>query len=86
MTEMIKQIERQVKECLKELGEAQKERNTLRFQPCKGDAELRRKDDALEGLDKRIESLNEKIRDLEKQRRELMSEAHKKADYESPFS
>ncbi len=83
---MIKQIERQVKESTKELVEAQKERNLLRFQPCKGDAELRRKDQAIEELDRRIETLNEKIRDLEKKRRELMSEAHKKSDYESPFS
>jgi hypothetical protein len=83
---MIKQIERQAKESLKELGEAQRERSLLRFQPCKGDAELRRKDQALEELDQRIEALNEKIRELEKKRRELMFEAHQKADYESPFS
>jgi hypothetical protein len=83
---MIKQIERQAKDSLKELGETQKERNLLRFQPCKGDAELRRKDRALEELDRRIEALNEKIRELEKKRRDLMSEVHKKADYESPFS
>lgn len=83
---MIKQIEGQVRELQKKLGESQKERKLLRLQPCKGDLEIRQKEEEIDHLDKSIESLNQQIRELEKKRREMMSEALKKPGYESPFS
>lgn len=83
---MIKQIERQVRELQRELMEAQKEWDLVRLQPCWGDAEIRQKDESLDGLEKRIDALHEKIRELERKRREMMSEGIKKADYESPFT
>ncbi|MBM4332096.1 MAG: hypothetical protein FJ117_12905 [Deltaproteobacteria bacterium] len=83
---MIKQIERQVRELQKELAEAQKERHLVRLQPCRGDMEIRQKDEGLDRIDKRIVSITQQIRELEKKRREMMSEAVKKGGYESPFN
>jgi chromosome segregation ATPase len=83
---MIKQIERQVRDLQKELLEVQREWDSLRLQPCRGDVEIRKKDEVLRELEKRIESLHEKIRELERKRREMMSEAVKKTGYESPFN
>jgi len=83
---MIKQIERQVRELQRELMEVQNDRDSIRLQPCWGDAEIRQKDKSLDGLEKRIDAIYEKIRELERRRREMMSEALKKAGYESPFT
>jgi len=83
---MIKQIERQVRELQRELMEVQNDRDSIRLQPCWGDAEIRQKDESLDGLEKRIDAIHEKIRELERRRREMMSEALKKAGYESPFT
>jgi chromosome segregation ATPase len=83
---MIKQIERQVRELQRELMEAQKQWDLVRLQSCWGDAEIRQKDESLDGLEKRMDALHEKIRELERKRREMMSEGIKKADYESPFT
>jgi chromosome segregation ATPase len=85
-TEMIKQIERKVRELQKELAEAQKERNLLRLQPCQGDVEIRKKEEGLDHLDKNIETINLQILELDKKRREMMSEGVKKPGYESPFN
>lgn len=83
---MLKQIEKEIRELQKELENLQKEKSALRLQPCQGDAELRRKEEALDQIYKKIEVINNQIRELEKKRRELMSEAIKKEGYESPFS
>ena len=83
---MIKQIEGQVRELQKKLAETQKERNLLRLRPCKGDLEIRQKEEEINRIDKNIDSLNQEIRESEKKRREMMSEAIKKPGYESPFS
>ncbi len=85
-TKMIRQIEGQVRELQKKLAETQKERNLLRLQPCKGDLEIRQKDEEIDCLDKGIAFLHQQIRESEKKRREMMSEALKKPGYESPFS
>jgi len=81
---MIKQIEGQIRELQKKLAETQKERNLLRLQPCKGDLEIRQKDEEINRLDKSIAFLNQQIRETEKKRREMMSESLKKPNYESP--
>ena len=83
---MMKQIERQVRDLEKEMAEAQRERDLLRLRPCRGDMEIREKDEGLDRLDKRIESIRAQIRELEKKRREMMSEAVKRGKYESPCS
>ncbi len=67
---MSEEIERQIKETKKALGELVKKRGVLRFQPCRGDRELLQKDQALEELDREIESLNNKARQLEKKLRD----------------
>jgi len=82
---MIKQIERQVRDLQKELLGLQKEWDLTRLQPCRGDAEIRKKEEILDELDRRIDSINDKIRELERKRRELMSVSVKKAGYDSPF-
>jgi len=84
---MLKQIERQIRELQKELADVQKEWNAARLQPCRGDAEIRKKDEALRGLEIRMDSLQGKILELERKRREMMSAAViKNAGYESPFT
>jgi len=47
----------------------------LRFQPCRGDAELREKEEALEGFKKRIKSIDEKIWDPGKKLQDILFEA-----------
>ena len=84
--EMIKQIERQIRDLQKELSEIQREQASLRLQPCQGDTEIRKKEEKLEDLDKRIKAVNETIRELDRKRQELMSESLKKSGYESPFA
>ena len=71
----IEQIKWKIRDFQAELARLQKEENLLRFQPCRGDIGLRRKEEALEGLKDRIRSLDEKIWELERKLREIMSEA-----------
>ena len=82
---MVKQIERQIRDLLRELAEIQKEQSGLRLQPCRGDAEIRAKEGKLEELDKQARSLKESIRELERKNQGRISEPSKKEEYESPF-
>ncbi len=68
---MTEEIERHIKETKKALGELQKKRTALRFQPCRGDREILQKDQALEELDKEIAALNKKASQLESKLREI---------------
>ncbi len=86
LIEMIKQIERQIRDLQRNLMEVQKVRTSLRLHPCKGDLELRRKEGNLEELDERIRTFRESIRELERKRQEALSEPFKKEGYPSPFS
>ncbi len=81
-----KQIERQIRDLQKELLEAKKESDLLRLQPCTGDFELRKKDEALTEIENRVDMINHNIRELEKKRREMMSATVKDSGYESPFN
>jgi prefoldin subunit 5 len=83
---MTKQIERQIRDLQKEMAEAQRERDLLRLRPCRGDMEIREKDEGLDRIDKRIDSIQSLIRELEKKRREVMSAGVKRGEYESPFN
>jgi hypothetical protein len=82
---MIKQIERQIRDLQKEAAEIQKEETATRLQPCKGDAQIRQKEDKLAELDQRTRIIRESIRELERKKQAAMSEPFKKDGYESPF-
>jgi chromosome segregation ATPase len=72
---MIKQLEKQIRDLQKELAEVQKGQAALRFQPCRGDSEIREKDGKLEELVRRAKTIGESIRDLERKRQKLMAES-----------
>jgi chromosome segregation ATPase len=82
---MIKQIERQIRDLQKELSETQREQASLRLEPCRGDMDIRKKEEKLEGLGKRVKSIHQTIHELERKRQELMGEALKKSGLDSPF-
>lgn len=82
----VKQIERQIRDLQKEVLDARKEADLLRLQPCTGDFELRKKEEAMTEIENRMETINQNIRELEKNRREMMSTAAKDFTYESPFN
>jgi hypothetical protein len=82
----VKQLERQIRDLQKELLDAKKEADLLRLQPCTGDFELRKKDEAMSEIETRVETINQNIRELEKKRREMISTAVKNLAYESPFN
>ncbi len=82
---MIKQIERQIRDLQKELSETQREQASLRLEPCRGDMEIRKKEEKLEDLGKRVKSIHQTIHELERKRQELMGEALKKSGPDSPF-
>ncbi len=82
----VKQFERQIRDFQKELLDAKKEADLLRLQPCTGDFELRKKDEAMTEIETRVEAINQHIRELEKKRREMMSTASRCSVYESPFN
>jgi len=83
---MIKQPEKQIRDMQKELAEVQKGQAALRFQPCRGDSEIREKDGKLEELDSRAKTLNETIRDLTRKRQLLISESTTRGSYNTPSS
>ena len=82
---MIKQIERQVRDLQKELSEVQKEWNQVRLQPCRGDGDIRQKDQKLNSLEERVDAIQDQIRELERKRRDVLSGTVKE-DQESPFT
>ena len=82
---MIKQIERQVRDLQKELSEVQKEWNLVRLQPCRGDGDIRQKDQRLNSLEERMEAIQDQIRELERKRRDVLSGTVKE-DQQSPFT
>ena len=83
---MIKQIERQVRDLQKELSEVQKEWNLLRLQPCRGDGDIRQKDQKLNRLEERVDAIQDQIRELERKRRDALSGTVKKEDPQSSFT
>jgi cell fate (sporulation/competence/biofilm development) regulator YmcA (YheA/YmcA/DUF963 family) len=82
----VKQIERQIRDLQKEVLDAKKEADLLRLQPCTGDFELRKKEEAMTEIENRVDTINQHIRELEKNRRDMMSTAAKDFSYESPFN
>ena len=82
---MIKQIERQIRDLQKESSEVQKEWNLVRLQPCRGDGDIRQKDQKLKSLEERMDAIQDQIRELELKRRDVFSGTVKE-DQESPFT
>jgi len=68
---MARDLDQEIKNLQKELDGIQKERDVLRLQPCRGDAEIKAKDAKYEDLGRRAAILRETIRDLTKKRRLL---------------
>jgi chromosome segregation ATPase len=58
---MIKQLENQIRDLKRELAEIQKDQAVLRLQPCRGDSEIRKKDEKFDELDRRAKIINETI-------------------------
>jgi len=83
---MIKQLENQIRDLQKELAGVHKDQAVLRLQPCRGDSEIRKKDEKLDELDRRAKIINENIRDLTRKLQLLISESNKGASCNSPNS
>ena len=79
--EMIKQLEKEIRDQQRELAEARKEQNALRLQPCLGDSEIREKDRKLEELERRARTIDRILQDLQRKRQRLMSESILKGSY-----
>jgi len=72
---MIKELEKQIRDLQKELAEVRKGQAALRLQPCRGDLEIREKDEKSDELERRAKTISETIRDLERKRQRLMTES-----------
>ena len=69
----------------KEFSEVQKEWNLVRLQPCRGDGDIRQKDEKLNGLEERMDAIQDQIRELERKRRDVLSGSIRKEDGKSPY-
>jgi chromosome segregation ATPase len=83
---IMQELEKQIRDLQKELADVQKELAALRLQPCRGDSEIRKKDEKLDELDRRAGTINENIRDLTRKLQLLISESNKGASCNSPNS
>jgi prefoldin subunit 5 len=83
---MIKELEKQVRDLQRELADVQKDQAVLRLQPCRGDSEIRMKDEKIDELDRRAGTIRESIRDLTRKRQLLISQSTTRGSYDSPNS
>jgi len=83
---MIKQLEQEIRDLQKALAEVQKDQAVLRLQPCRGDSEIRKKDEKFDELDRRARIINETIRDLTRKRQLAISESTTRGSYDSHCS
>jgi archaellum component FlaC len=72
---MIKELEKQIRDLQRELAEIRKERAALRLRPCRGDSEIREKDEKLEELDRRAKTINGTVHDLQRKLQGFVSES-----------
>jgi len=82
----MQELENQIRDQQKELTEVQKDQSLLRLQPCRGDSEIRKKDEKFDELDKRAGTIRETIRDLTRKRQLLISQSTTRGSYDSPNS
>ena len=83
---MITELEKEIRDLQKELAEVEREQAVLRLQPCKGDSEIRKKDEKIDELGRRAKTIKETIRDLTRKRQLLISPSTTKGNYEPPRS
>ena len=83
---MIKQVEQEIRDLQRALAEVQKDQAVLRLQPCRGDSEIRKKDEKFDELDRRARIINETIRDLTRKRQLAISESTTRGSYDSHCS
>jgi TolA-binding protein len=77
--EMIMQeLQKQIRDLQGELVELQKDQAVLRLQPCRGDSEIRKKDEKIDELDRRGTIIKRTIRDLTRKLQLLISESTKR--------
>ena len=72
---MSKEIENQIRDLQRELAAIKKDQAVLRLQPCRGDLEIREKDEKFDELDRRAKAINETIRGMTRKRQLLNSES-----------
>ena len=72
---MLTEFEKQIRDLQKELLKVQKEQAALRLQPCKGDSEIRKKDEKFDELEGRSKVLRESIRHLIRTRQLSVSQS-----------
>jgi chromosome segregation ATPase len=83
---MIKQLENKIRDLKRELAEIQKEQAILRLQSCRGDSEIKGKDEKFDELDSRAKVINDTIRGMTRKRQLLISESTIRGNKESPGS
>ncbi len=83
---MIKELENEIRDLKKELAEVQKDQAVLRFQPCQGDSEIRKKDGKIDALVKRERVVNDTIRGMVRKRQLMLSESAPRTTYNFPDS
>jgi hypothetical protein len=84
MTEQ--EFEKKIRDLQKELAELQREKDTLRLRPCRGDAEIREKDTKSDELDGRAKTIDETLRALTRKRHLSIFESTTRGTYISPRS
>ncbi len=72
---LIKELEKQIRDLQRELADIKKEQSVLRLQPCRGDSEIRQKEEKFAELDSRAKILGRTIQDLERKRQKLIAES-----------
>jgi chromosome segregation ATPase len=83
---IMQELQKQIRDLQKELAEVQKDQAVLRLRPCRGDSEIRKKDQKFDELDKRAKIINGTIRDLTRKRQLLISQSTTRGSYDSPSS
>ena len=83
---MITELEKKIRDLQKELAELKKDQSVLRLQPCRGDSEIKKKDEKVDELETREKILRGTIGDLTRKRQLLASQSITKGSYDSPGS
>ena len=68
------ELEQRIRDLTKELAEVEKEQAALRLQPCKGDSDIRKKDEKMDELERKGAILKKSIADLTRKLRRFIPE------------
>ena len=83
---MSKELESQIRDLQKELAAIKKDQAVLRLQPCRGDSEMRKKDEKFDELDRRAKAMEDTIRSMTRKRQLSISESAIRGSREAPSS